>query len=188
MCLIIIQCQADTYDLYHPLAHPLIIVSKICISEHIKLFPPVAKIFLHFCFFSRSSEVFWEKKKSPLRGVRACRDQGYGGRWEGDGHYWQWWRESALLAAESFMSETEKDSQRKTWHERGTVTVKEKLRQPLERTLRLTPSHSPPFSIFHVLRRLFSYLMLFCSLLLRQKVLERKKPLVYSGHTTVDRC
>lgn len=153
-----------------------------------KAVPSPRQFFLHFCYFSWSSEVwFWRKKKeerkSPLskrlRGVRACRDQGHGGRWEGDGHYWQWWsRESALLAAESFMSETEKDSQRKTWHERGTVTAKEKHSQPLERTLRLTPSHSPPFSIFHVLRRLFSYLMLFCSLLLRQKVVERKKPLV----------
>lgn len=34
--------------------------------------------------------------------------------------------ESALLAAVSFMSETEKDSQRKKLHKRGTVRVKEK--------------------------------------------------------------
>lgn len=34
--------------------------------------------------------------------------------------------ESALLATVSFMSETEKDTQRQKLHERGTVRVKEK--------------------------------------------------------------
>lgn len=62
----------------------------------------------------------WEH--SEIRGM-----EGGGGEWAGDGHYWQWWgRRSTLLAAVSFMSETEKDSLSKKRHERGGVRVKEK--------------------------------------------------------------
>lgn len=99
------------------------------------------------------------------------------------GRYWQWWRrESALLAAVSFMSETEKDSQRKKLHERGTVRVKEKLLNHLKgfwgwhlHILRLSPFANIPRPQKTLST---SYLMLFSSLFLRQEVFERKIPLV----------
>lgn len=100
--------------------------------------------------------------------------------------------ESALLAAVSFMSETGKDSQRKKWHERGTVRVKEKSASHLKglwgwhlHILRLSPFANIPRPQKTLS---LSYLMLFCSVLLRQTVLQRKIPLVYYGHTTIDSC
>lgn len=105
------------------------------------------------------------------RGVRAYRDQGHGGRWKGDVRYWQWWRrEFVLLAAESFMSEIEKDSQRKKWHERGTVRVKEKPFNHLKalwgwHLYILCPS---PFANIPPLQKTLSYLVLFCSFIIKK--------------------
>lgn len=131
-----------------------------------------------YCTFTNQMTSDSDQKKLSLqkdkktRGARACRNQGHGGRWEGDGRYWQWWRrESALLAAVSLMSETEKDSQRKKWHERGTVRVKEKPANHLKalwgwhlRILRLSPFANIP----RLQKTLSSsYLMLFCSFIIK---------------------
>lgn len=109
-----------------------IILFEMCIRYNFSHLSPTQAFKRLLWYFNASNNIwFWQNSqlRKILRGVKAPRDQGHGGGWEGGGpllavmkverlHYWH--------LASSFMSETEMDSQKKNWHERGTVRVKEK--------------------------------------------------------------
>lgn len=124
----------------------------------------------YFCVFWYFS-YFMQKKISPL-GTKKWYVRDKGMRLEGGGEGGQpllaVMKEGECITGNCVLYERDREGFTKkemTW-KRDSQSERE-ARQPLKRTLRFTPLHSPPIlhlQIFHVLRRLFflMHLMLFC--------------------------
>lgn len=167
---------------------------EMCLTEHALKTPArwvdmycTRLVLTEKCPFSKKTEGCESSQRSGAWGW------GLGGGGErGMASYWQWWRRECITGS-CVLYELDREGFTKkevTW-KRDSQSERE-ASQPLESSLRLTPSYSPPYSICKYStssedspRHIWCY---FTLLLLGQEVLERKLPLVYSGHTQTDRC
>lgn len=163
----------------------------------IKLFPPVTIQGVEMNQMTSDSD----KKKSPIsqkkkKKTEWCKSLKRSGAWGEVSRGWPLlavMKERECITGSCVLYERDrKDSQSQKWHERGTVRVREKQVNHLKGLwgwhLRIL-CHSPFANIPRPQKTLSSsYLMLFCSFIIKAGGVERKIPLVYSGHTTTDRC
>lgn len=151
-----------------------------------------------FIILSHESNNLWfcqEKKNHHKKtsGVKACSDQGQevgAGGWPLLAVMKE--RESITGSCVLYERDREGFTKKEVSWKRDSHSEIEASR-PLESTLRLTPSCFLPFSICRYSTSsedsvLFVFDVILLILLLRQRVIERKIPLVCSDHTATDGC